>query len=85
MNNETDYIILNKTYKIVYSAPFQIKCAFWMHSYPGMAESPFVIIPGYEFIIASYNQVKIENNAIYARAVNTTSGGSFYGLLVIMG
>ena len=85
MDGEVDYVGLNKTYKIVYNAPFQIKCAFWMHANLDMTDQVFVIIPGYEFIIASYTQIKIENNAIYARAVNTTSGGMFYGLLVVMG
>lgn len=85
MDGEVNYVTLSNTYKIVYNTPFQIKCAFWMHARLDMSYEAFVIVPGYEFIIASYNQVKIENNAVYARAINTTSGGLFYGLLVMMG
>ena len=85
MDGEVNYVILSKTYKIVYNAPFQIKCAFWMHAYLDMPDQVFAIVPGYEFIIASYTQIKIENNIVYARYVNTTSGGAFYGLLVMMG
>lgn len=85
MDGEVNYVGLSKTYKIVYNAPFQIKCAFWMRGHSDASNEAFAIVPGYEFIIANYNQVKIENSAIYARAVNTTDGGFFYGLLVVMG
>lgn len=84
MDGEVDYVMLDKRYKIIYNAPFQIKCMWWMDSRLSDIQSAYMIIPGYEFA-KTYTQIKIENNVIYAKCINTTSGVSFSGLLVMIG